>query len=75
MVIAVDVSWRGTSEVNAADVPIRPVTPRTRVLDFSARLESIAAGETAARAALPAIRERIAQAALARRGDGIASAR
>ena len=60
VVIAVDVSWRGTSEVDAADVAIRPATPRTRVLDFSSKLESIAAGEAAARAAMPAIRERIA---------------
>jgi len=62
VVIAVDVSWRGSQEVDAADVVIRPATPRTRALDFSARLETIAAGEAAARAAIPAIRERIAQA-------------
>ncbi len=63
VVIAVDVSWRGTSEVDAADVAIRPATPRTRSLDFSAKVEAIAAGEAAAHAALPAIRERIARAA------------
>ena len=62
VVIAVDVSWRGSRDVEAADVAIRPETPRTRTLDFSAKLESIAAGETAARAALPDIRARIAQA-------------
>jgi NTE family protein len=62
VVIAVDVSWRGSQDVDAADVAIRPATPRTRALDFSARFESIAAGETAARAALPEIRARIAQA-------------
>ncbi len=62
VVIAVDVSWRGSSDVEAADVAIRPTTPRTRTLDFSARIESIAAGEMAARAALPEIRARIAQA-------------
>jgi NTE family protein len=66
VVIAVDVSWRGSQEVEAADVVIRPATPRTRALDFSGKLESIAAGEEAARAALPAIRESIAQAERAR---------
>jgi NTE family protein len=66
VVIAVDVSWRETGEAALADVPIRPLTPRTRTLDFSAKVESIAAGEAAGRAALPAIRERIAQAARAR---------
>ena len=62
VVIAVDVSWRGSRDVDAADIAIRPATPRTRTLDFSGRLESIAAGETAARVALPEIRARIAQA-------------
>ncbi len=62
VVIAVDVSWRGSQDVDSADVAIRPATPRTRALDFSARLESIAAGEAAARAVLPEIRARIAQA-------------
>jgi NTE family protein len=66
VVIAVDVSWRGTSEVEQADVPIRPDTPRTRSLDFSAKLESIAAGEVAGRAAVPVIRARIAQSERAR---------
>jgi|SRR5450759_2593042 NTE family protein len=62
VVIAVDVSWRGSRDVDAADVAIRPATPRTRTLDFSARLESITAGEIAARVALPEIHARIAQA-------------
>lgn len=62
VVIAVDVSWRGSNEVDQADVPIRPDTPRTRSLDFSAKLESIAAGEVAGRSAVPMIRERIAEA-------------
>lgn len=75
VVIAVDVSWRGTSEVDAADVAIRPATPRTRVFDFSAKLESIAAGEAAARAAVPAIRERIAEAESALRRASLAAAR
>ena len=74
VVIAVDVSWRGSSEVEAADVAIRPATPRTRSLDFSAKLESIAAGEAAARAAIPAIRERIAQAELAQHQRGFTAA-
>lgn len=66
VVIAVDVSWRGSSEVDLADVPIRPDTPRTRSLDFSAKLQSIAAGEAAGRAAVPLIRQRIAEAERAR---------
>jgi NTE family protein len=66
VVIAVDVSWRGSGETDAADVVIRPLAPRTRTLDFSAKIESIAAGEAAARAALPEIRARIAQAELIR---------
>lgn len=63
VVIAVDVSWRGSNEVDQADVPIRPDTPRTRSLDFSAKLESIAAGEIAGRSAVPVIRARMAEAA------------
>jgi NTE family protein len=74
VVIAVDVSWRGSQEVEAADVVIRPATPRTRALDFSSKLESIAAGEEAARAALPAIRERIAQAEFANRRRAVTAA-
>ena len=74
VIIAVDVSWRGSQEVQAADVVIRPVTPRTRMLDFSAKLESIAAGVAAAHAALPAIRERIAQAAQEQRRQEVAAA-
>jgi NTE family protein len=73
VVIAVDVSWRGSSEVNEADVAIRPDTPRTRSLDFSAKLQSVAAGEAAGRDAVPAIRERIAAAGRAR--EQLASAR
>ena len=66
VVVAVDVSWRGSDEVGQADVPVRPDTPRTRSLDFSAKLESLAAGETAGRAAVPLIRARIAAAERAR---------
>jgi NTE family protein len=74
VVIAVDVSWRGSQEVEAADVVLRPVTPRTRALDFSARLESIAAGEAAARAAMPEIRARIAAAERDRQRHGFTAA-
>jgi len=67
VVIAVDVSWRGSSEVDAADVAIRPVTPRTRSLDFSAKVEAIAAGVEAGSEAIPAIRARIAAVAVRKR--------
>ena len=67
VVIAVDVSWRGSSEVDAADVAIRPATPRTRSLDFSAKVEAIAAGVEAANEAIPAIRARIAAVAVSKR--------
>ena len=67
VIIAVDVSWRGSSEVDAADVAIRPATPRTRSLDFSAKVEAIAAGVTAASEAIPAIRARIAAVAVSKR--------
>jgi NTE family protein len=62
VVIAVDVSWRGTADAQAADVVIRPQAPRTRLLEFGKKLENIAAGEAAAREAIPAIRESIAAA-------------
>jgi NTE family protein len=75
VVIAVDVSWRGTNEADAADVAIRPVTPRTRSLDFSAKVEAIAAGEAAARVAIPAIRARIAAADASKRAGKLAATR
>jgi NTE family protein len=62
IVIAVDVSWRGSHEAQAADVVIRPDRPRTRTLDFSAKMESIAAGEEAAGAMLPELRRLLEQA-------------
>ena len=74
VVIGVDISWRGSHDVDAADVAIRPKTPRTRTLDFSGKLESIAAGEAAARAAMPAIRERIAQVTQEQRRQRVAAA-
>ena len=69
IVIAVDVSWRGTSEADAADIAIRPDTPRTRSLDFSAKVEAIAAGEAAARKAVGAINASLT-AARVRKGAG-----
>jgi NTE family protein len=48
-------------ELSGADVVIVPRTERTRMLDFDRKLEHIAAGEAAARAAVPLI-----QAALTR---------
>ena len=74
VIIAVDVSWRGSSEVDAADVAIRPVTPRTRSLDFSAKVDAIAAGVTAASEAIPAIRERIAVVAAHKRAGNVVAA-
>ncbi len=59
-----------TNELKAADVVVTPRTVRTRMLDFDRKAENILAGETAAREALAAIRERIAEVAalkLARR--------
>jgi NTE family protein len=73
VVIAVDISWRGTREVEAADVVIRPLTPRTRFLDFSAKRESIAAGEAAALLAIPEIRSRIAQVEAERRAPSLSA--
>ena len=72
VVIAVDISWRGTSEVDAADIAIRPATPRTRTLDFSAKIDAIAAGEAAAHAVVPAIRARLAAADAVKRRDKLA---
>ena len=72
VVIAVDISWRGTIEVDAADIAIRPATPRTRTLDFSAKIDAIAAGEAAAHAVVPAIRARLAAADAVKRRDKLA---
>ncbi|MDB5808335.1 MAG: putative esterase of the alpha-beta hydrolase superfamily, partial [Betaproteobacteria bacterium] len=74
VVIAVDVSWRGTSEADAADVAIRPDTPRTRSLDFSAKVAAIAAGEASAREAIPKIRASIAAAATLKGAGSLADA-
>ena len=50
------------AELNAADVVITPPTVPTRILDFDQKEENILAGEAAARAALPKIRESMAAA-------------
>lgn len=50
-------------ELEAADVVVTPRTVRTRMLDFDRKAENILAGEAAAREALAAIRERIAEVA------------
>ena len=69
-VIAVDLTrWHRARELaapdlRAADYVIRPETVRTRLLDFSAKFQNIAAGEAAARAAsndIVAAIERMAQ--------------
>jgi len=63
IVIAVDVSWRGSSDAQQADVVIRPQTVRSRITDFSHKLANLAAGEEAARDAVPRVQELIARAA------------
>ncbi len=63
IVIAVDVSWRGSPDAALADVVIRPQTIRTRITDFNSKIENMAAGEEATRAAIPRIRELIATVA------------
>ena len=57
IVIAVDLTryWRARElsepELRSADIVIRPQTVRTRLLDFTAKEQNIAAGELAAREA------------------------
>jgi NTE family protein len=51
-------------ELSGADVVIVPRTERTRMLDFDRKLEHIAAGEEAARAAIPRIRDLLARVRL-----------
>ena len=63
IVIAVDVSWRGSTEAQQADVVIRPQTIRTRITDFSQKTANLAAGEEAAREAVPLVRELLARVA------------
>ena len=64
IVIAVDVSWRGSSEAQQADVVIRPQTIRTRITDFSQKVANLAAGEEAAREVVPQVRELLVRVAL-----------
>ena len=63
IVIAVDVSWRGSAEAQQADVVIRPQTIRTRITDFSQKIANLAAGEDAAREVVPQVRELLARVA------------
>lgn len=63
VVIAVDVSWRGSADAQQADVVIRPQTVRARITDFSHKLANLAAGEDAARAVVPQVRELLARVA------------
>jgi len=64
IVIAVDVSWRGSAEAQQADVVIRPQTIRTRITDFSQKVANLAAGEEAAREVVPQLRELLVRVAL-----------
>lgn len=63
IVIAVDVSWRGSVDAQQADVVIRPQTIRTRIVDFSQKVANLAAGEEAAREVVPQVRELLARMA------------
>ena len=63
IVIAVDVSWRGSADAQQADVVIRPQTIRTRIIDFSQKIANLAAGEEAAREVVPQVRELLARVA------------
>lgn len=63
IVIAVDVSWRGSIDAQQADIVIRPQTVRSRITDFSHKLANLAAGEEAAREVLPQLRELLARVA------------
>ena len=75
VVIAVDISWRGSSEATAADIAIRPDAPRTRALDFSDKVAAIAAGEAATRKAIPALLARIAAVDAEKRAGQLAVVR
>jgi NTE family protein len=68
-VIAVDLTRYARSrelaeaDLREADLIIRPETVRTRLLDFTAKLQNIAAGEAAAREVAARLRELIADTA------------
>jgi NTE family protein len=59
------------AELQGADVVIVPRTARTRMLDFEPKLEHIAAGEEAGRAAIPRIRELLARVSEEKSGDAV----
>ncbi len=61
IVIAVDVSWRSSVDAQKADIVIRPEAVRTRITDFSQKIANLAAGEEAAREAVPQVRELLAR--------------
>ncbi|HEX2830669.1 MAG TPA: patatin-like phospholipase family protein [Burkholderiales bacterium] len=69
VVIAVDLTryWRSRElaedDLKDADLVIRPDTVRTRLLDFSAKRENIAAGARAAQGAGPRVAELVREAA------------
>lgn len=63
IVIAVDVSWRGSIDAQKADIVIRPDTVRTRITDFSQKIANLAAGENAARDVVPRVRELLVRVA------------
>jgi predicted acylesterase/phospholipase RssA len=63
IVIAVDVSWRGSADARQADIVIRPETVRSRITDFSHKLANLAAGEAAAQEIVPQLRELLARVA------------
>ena len=73
-VIAVDLTryWRARElaepDLRAADVVIRPETVRTRLLDFSAKFQNIAAGEAAGREAAEKILTALQNAAIRKNG-------
>ncbi len=75
VVVAVDISWRGSSEAATADIAIRPDTPRTRALNFLDKVAAIAAGEAATREAIPALLARIAVVDIEKRAGKVAVAR
>lgn len=68
VVIAVDISWRGSADAHAADVVIRPQLLRGRITDFSRKLEHLASGEAAAREAMPQLRDILARVASEKAG-------
>lgn len=77
IVIAVDLTryWRARElsepELRSADIVIRPQTVRTRLLDFAAKEQNIAAGELAAREAAAEIVKLIDAAALRKNTVGL----